>query len=596
MSSIPPLKPSGHAPKPIQAELDRLVENGSLEEVDRESLLHAAPVFGIEKPNGKIRLIHDLRELNEVTVERRTFRLFGIKQAVRAITTKTWMCKVDLTSGYNQIAVREDSRPLLGVVTKKKAYQFRVLGFGWTASPWIFQTIMIEVGKIIMKRHGVLVIIYLDDFLFLCECSHHLAREMPNICQTMQRLGLVLNLDKSETTPAQSIGFLGITLDAARQQLRLTSKKARRYAERIDEALKSGALMSDTDWLSLLGKLSVFAGATTGGFLRLRSLQSVAKTRRMVLSDDNKNDLRTWRRLLEDPPPRAFADLRALWGLNPSIDVTLTSDAAENGWGATACKDGKLSSSQGQIPPDLGNIMEKELYGAEKALKLLDNVADREVTLFSDNTAVVAWLNKQGSAHASDTTMTILKRIQQWKEANRVQLRAVHTAGHLNVQADRLSRFGKLEWLTPRGVLEAIQQTWGPLQIDATAGPEKELTLPGFVDEHWTRAENGLGRDWRGLRVFVAPPWATLTQVATKIQSIRDPTTRIQPRNLKSCVVAVFPDLASAAVRVIKTSTRYKMYFSIPAAQFKGMELERLADKTGKIRLIATLTPTYSRP
>ncbi len=48
----------------MQKELDRPVENGSLEEVDPQDLQHAAPVFSIPRKDGRIRLIHDLRELN----------------------------------------------------------------------------------------------------------------------------------------------------------------------------------------------------------------------------------------------------------------------------------------------------------------------------------------------------------------------------------------------------------------------------------------------------------------------------------------------------------------------------------------------------
>lgn len=595
VESVPSPASSKNISSRIQDELDRLVNNGSLEVTDEKELLHAAPVFSIDRADGRIRLIHDLRRLNEVTKERRTFRLYGIKQAVRSLTNKTWMTKADLVSGYNQVGVHPDSKRLLGIITDKQAYKWNVLGFGWTASPWVFQTIMLQAGRIIMKRHGVLLIIYLDDILFMSEDRDKLEREMPRIRKTMQRLGLIVNPKKCELIPRQQIGFLGVNLDAAKQEMSLTREKADAYGRKVTEALAAGRIPSGDGWLSLLGKLSFFAGTTTGGFLRLRALQQVVRGGGPItLSAEDKKELVDWERLLKEPPPRSFADLRALWGINPAIDLHVTSDAAEKGWGATAYYDGKLSSSQGHLPR-LDNIMERELYGAWKALELLDGVRGREVTLFTDNSAVVSWVNKQGSVRASKSTMKMLQAIQKWKETNFVALRAVHIAGHLNVGADRLSRFQKLEWRTPRGVLEAIQTKWGPLQIDATAGPDKKLTLPGFVDMHWSRSENGLGRDWRGLRVFLAPPWALLNQVAQKLQTIRDDDSTAAPRHMKSCAVVVFPDIMSPAARALKAMTRFKMYFGVPKEQFEGKELHRLADKRGNVRLIAMLIQTSTR-
>ncbi len=513
------------------------------------------------------------------------------------MTTDTWMTKVDLVSGYNQVGVHPDSSWLLGVLTNKHAYKWNVLGFGWTASPWVFQTIMLEAGKIIMKKHGVRVIIYLDDMLFMALCRHKLNNEMPRILRTMQALGLITQPSKCELNPTQRIDFLGITLDAARQEMLLTTEKATKYGQAIEETLAEGALPTNDRWLSILGKLSFFASASSGGLLRLRALQRVARGGEAIqLTPENRKELTEWRVLLRDPPPRSFADLRALWGLNPAIDLHVTSDAAETGWGATAYRDGKLTTSQGRLPP-LDNIMERELFGAWKALELLTDVTGREVTLYSDNTAVVSWLNRQGSTRASEATMKIMHEIQHWRQKNQVALRAVHTAGHLNVAADRLSRFQKLEWSTPRSVLEALQERWGPLQVDATASPDKKLTLPGYVDEHWSRSENGLGRDWRGLRVFVAPPWAMISEVAAKVQSIRDNRSSTPaPPHLKSCAVVVFPDIMSPGARALKASTAHKMYFSIPAKQFEGKELHRLADGKGRVRLVATLTPTCSAP
>ncbi|KAG9389972.1 hypothetical protein J8273_8660 [Carpediemonas membranifera] len=191
--------------------------------------------------------------------------------------------------------------------------------------------------------------------------------------------------------------------------------------------------------------------------------------------------------------------------------------------------------------------------------------------------------------------MGTLERILLRADAKNLTLRCLHIAGHLNVQPDRLSRFARLEWATPRGVLENIAKRWGPPQVDATARPDKTLALPGFVSQAWTREEHGLSRDWRGMRVFMAPPLALIGQISRRIQSIREQTQSGSPLTWTSAVIIVTPDHSSPEMRTLKRLSRHKAYYSVPANQYADSELSWL-EKNDKIRLMAMVVRTTSRP
>ncbi|KAG9393487.1 DNA N-6-adenine-methyltransferase [Carpediemonas membranifera] len=244
------------------------------------------------------------------------------------------------------------------------------------------------------------------------------------------------------------------------------------------------------------------------------------------------------------------------------------------------------AKSQGRFPPHLmaESIMVKELYALERAVRVTPG-RNQQVSLFTDNTAVMAWVNRQGSTRAPKAAFPILKRLFDCCLSRGLSVRAFHVAGHLNVTADRLSRFAKLEWATPRSVLERMQDRWGPAQIDAAAAPDKTLQLPGYAETFWTREDNGLNRSWTGARIFKAPPWALIAHVLSKLRKIAAPSRR-HPRQLRSCVFLIVPNITAAEVMELKRLTQWKMYFRVPVEQFRTRELEKL-QREGKIDLAA---------
>lgn len=72
--------------------------------------------------------------------------------------------KLDLASGYWQLSVDQSSRKYLRFETDKQQYQFKVMPFGITNAPSIFQKIMTNILKDI---EGVVVLI--DDIIVFSE-------------------------------------------------------------------------------------------------------------------------------------------------------------------------------------------------------------------------------------------------------------------------------------------------------------------------------------------------------------------------------------------------------------------------------------------
>ena len=83
----------------------------------------------------------------------------------------------------------------------------------------------------------------------------------------------------------------------------------------------------------------------------------------------------------------------------------------------------------------------------------LTDCNNNQFLIASDNTSVVAYINKQGGTKSAELC-ALMWRILTWCHLNNVTLRARHVLGSLNVIADSLSRRNQIqsaEWsLSPQ--------------------------------------------------------------------------------------------------------------------------------------------------
>ena len=120
------------------------------------------------------------------------------------------------------------------------------------------------------------------------------------------------------------------------------------------------------------------------------------------------------------------------------------------------------------LPESKLHINYLELKAVFLALKEFQSLCTDQIALVAtDNTTVVAYINKEGVMRSS-TLCALLWRILTWCTTNKVTLKARHIPGRLNVVTDKLSRVDQTiqtEWSLLQEVFQTICRRWHQPQI-----------------------------------------------------------------------------------------------------------------------------------
>lgn len=189
-SGLPPVRPLVHtiplqhgAPTPAQAAyrmsgpellelrkmLSDLLEKGW---ISPSSSPYASPVLFVKKADGSLRMCVDYRQLNRYTTPNR-YPLPSIDCLFEQLSGAQYFSKIDLFSGYHQIAIAEADRVKTAFITRYGLYQYNVMPFGLSGAPGTFSRLMMEIFRPLVDRG---VVVYLDDVLIYSRTrEEHLA-------------------------------------------------------------------------------------------------------------------------------------------------------------------------------------------------------------------------------------------------------------------------------------------------------------------------------------------------------------------------------------------------------------------------------------
>ena len=200
--------------------------------------------------------------------------------------------------------------------------------------------------------------------------------------------------------------------------------------------------------------------------------------------------------------------------------IQIFTDASKEGWGAHL---GDFTArGTWSVPESHLHINFLELKAVLLALKRFQHLVQGKVVLVAtDNTTVVAYINKEGGMR-SGSLCALLWRLLCWCTLRQVVLKARHIPGRLNVIADKLSRQGQViqtEWSLHQAVFDLLVQTWHHPQVDmfATKYNCKLAQYVSPVPDPSAWAVDALTVSWENLDMYAFPLVSLLGKVISKL-------------------------------------------------------------------------------
>lgn len=507
----------------LSKEVASLQEKGAVEIVKSPSPGYYSRLFLVPKASGGWRPIIDLSPLNK-SLQLTDFKMETVASVITAIRAGDFMASIDLQDAYFQIPVHPASRKFLRFMFEGDIFQFKCLCFGLATAPQVFTRVFQLVSEWAHRR-SIRLLRYLDDWLIiatsLAECQAHLRMVLDFVLS----LGVKINSKKSDLTPKQVSCYLGMEINTVSSRVFPSEARILKLKSHISKFLRS-TYNSAKDFQVLLGLLASMEKLVPGGRMRMRAMQWQLKELWHFPMDPDtllpsnpqmSLDLQWWSQSthlrlgtpLGCPPPQSL----------------LFTDASTEGWGAhwnKSTASGLWSSSEKAL-----HINVLEMRAVLLALKkFAPQLQGQKLGLMSDNSSVVAYLNKQGGTKSADLCKAT-REVLQLAEFHAISLRANYIPGKKNILADSLSRKFQIiqtEWSLNQGIANRVIRKWGSPNIDLFATSlNKKLPLyfsPLKDDE--ALGEDALQQDWSNRDVYAYPPQGIIQRVLAKVRESRN--------------------------------------------------------------------------
>ena len=208
---------SQRLPIPIHPKEDLIVELALMHKYGIITVLpfskYASPIFAQRKPNGKLRLLVDLREINSLIADDYTNNnhpVSTLSDAAQHLAGKSLFCKLDCSQAYHCLQMADQrSVELLAFNLASRTFAYKRLAQGLSRSVPAFSNFMREYLDPVVKADQCAQ--YVDDIGIAANNATDLTRTIRAVFKCLRQAGLKLTIEKRHFGVRQ-VEFLGRTI------------------------------------------------------------------------------------------------------------------------------------------------------------------------------------------------------------------------------------------------------------------------------------------------------------------------------------------------------------------------------------------------
>ncbi|KAK7930355.1 hypothetical protein WMY93_006750 [Mugilogobius chulae] len=294
----------------------------------------------------------------------------------------------------------------------------------------------------------------IDDWLLAAHSSQQLREHTELLLAHLTSLGFTINWEKSVLVPSQSAKFIGLRLNSVTYKAQLSVERIEAFSAYLATFRRGALLHYRTCHMMMASALVVIPL----GRLYMRPFQK-------------------WVTAFHLDPARHEHKL---------VPVTAACVCTLSPW---RCQ-GLLSAG---VP--MGTVIARKVITTDASLRgwgaMHEGRTGQHVLVRTDNTTVVAYINKQGGLRSHQLHALSHSQIL-WADSHLLSLRATHVPGIMNRGADLFSRGIPCykDWMLHNEVVSQIWERFGRAEVDLFASQENaqchlffSLGLDAFAHE-----------------------------------------------------------------------------------------------------------------
>jgi hypothetical protein len=401
--------------KEIEKSIQELADRALIEEGNGA---WRSRVLLVKKPDGTWRTTIDYRKLNAQTIPD-SYPMPRIDDMLDRLHGAKYFSKLDMTDGFWQILLDEESKEYTGFATTSKFWQWKVLPMGAMNSPSAFQRAMDQVlGELKWKS----VMCYVDDLIIFSKTIEEHTKHIEEVLKKLAQAGIYAKLAKCQFG-VEEIKFLGHIV--SKDGIKADTDKVKAVRElpvpKDEKAISR--------FLGMAGFYRKYIQNFSARTLKMRNL-----TRQDVnyeWTEECQKEFEDIKKALSSSPVMAYPDF--------SKKFILSTDASYSGLGATLSQMGThgeqviayASRSLNQHEKNYG-VTKLEALGVVWAIELFKvYLQDHKFDLVTDHQALVKFKEMK------DTNPTL----ERWSiKISQYDFDIFHREGKNHENVDCLSR------------------------------------------------------------------------------------------------------------------------------------------------------------
>ena len=505
----------------VTKEIHTLLEKGAILRVKPTDPGYYSNLFIVPKKDGGSRPVINLKALNS-HLSTPHFKMEGTQNLKDILAEADYMVKLDLQDAYLSVPMHKDMCKYLRFCWEGDVFEFLCLPFGLGPAPMVFTKLLKPVVSY-LRLQGIRILVYLDDMLLMAQSVNVLETHVQTTIRLLCCLGFILNIKKCQTTPSQTIEFLGFLVNSRSMTLSLPEPKVLKIRKECRH-MRNQSHVTGRQLAHLIGLLTSCLQAILQAPLHYRALQrlrnqalvqgGISYDRKTPMSKDAQQDLLWWIQRLSSRMARPIR--------SPLPDMVLETDASTKGWGANYPKEGTSTGGHWSVKEATHHINWLELKGAFLALQCFArNLNKIHILLMMDSQVAITYVNKKGGTRSRALCDLALK-LWDWCIKRSITVEARHLPGRLNTTADYESRHqtDSSDWSLDQTVFNRIMKQLGGCNIDLFAN-YRNAKLDLFYSwrpDPKSQAVDALVQPWGDHNPYLFPPFSLIGRCLQKLK------------------------------------------------------------------------------